>query len=171
MNTALYPLLYLTLSPPKHVSSIEARSDGGLSTAALACGIFIASLMTTSLCTKPWRNLKTLALLEMWSPCFFRFFSCSSLQISQSVSNIGKAPGYLNHSSLEMHGIVGTTHSSSFARTSGITLSSSVSSDQTSKIPLFRRASCNLVFSPSQAAVTLLFFCDLLSHSSGQIVD
>ena len=38
---------------------------------------------------------------------------------------------------------------SSFARASVITLRSSVSSDETLKIPLFRRASCNLVFSMS----------------------
>ena len=47
----------------------------------------------------------------------------------------------------------------------------SVSWDETTKIPHFRRASYNLIFSSSQTEISFGFgFFDSLTHSSGQIV-
>ena len=108
----------------------------------------------------------------MWSMYILWFFQ--SLRSVASVSpehlNIGMASVFSEHSSLGMHGIEGTTHFPSFARTAEITLKYSVSSDETSKDSSFRRASCNLVFPLSLAAMSSsLCFFDSLGHSSGQI--
>ena len=99
-------------------------------------------------------------------PEFQRFFAdvhrCKFLQAIEHRHTVGLHPAIL---------FGNTTHVSSFARASEITLRDSVSSDETSKIPLFRRASRNLVSSSSQFAIySCCCLFDGLGHSSAQIM-
>ena len=69
------------------------------------------------------------------------------------LSSVDVGVGFPKHN-WEYTALKEITHLSSFARASEITLKYSVSSDETPKIPLFRRASCGMLFSSSQAAIS-----------------
>ena len=82
----------------------------------------------------------------------------------------GTASGFPEHSTLEIHGIE-RTNFSSLSRASEIYLRQYASSEETSKMRPFRRASCDLVPASSQSAVTSCCCpSDNPGHSSGHLV-
>ena len=86
-------------------------------------------------------------------------------------SNFSAASCFSQHASLRIHGIERTSHCLNVAQTSKIISKYSVFSNETSKIHLFQRASCNLACSSSQATPSSRFcFIDRPRRSSGQIV-
>ena len=98
-----------------------------------SCGFsicFLASRIFKRWAYAPNRcgNRSRILFTEMCSVCFWVLSSVSALVLTFIVS------GFLEHSSLGLHDVQGTTPLSSVARASEISMRSSVSAEETSKI-------------------------------------